>query len=56
MKVVAGLPLYGRSFKMEDPDCTGPDCHFSGPESGATKGKCTDMYVYSHLFEIPSYR
>jgi chitinase len=44
-KVVAGLPLYGRSFKMKDPNCTGPDCHFTGPESGATKGICTNTYV-----------
>ncbi|KAJ5901127.1 glycoside hydrolase [Penicillium tannophilum] len=51
-KVVAGLPLYGRSFKMEDLDCTGPECHFTGPESGATKGTCTDTAGYISNYEI----
>lgn len=41
-QVIAGLPLYGRSFKMAEAGCTGPDCHFTGPASGAIKGECTD--------------
>jgi hypothetical protein len=41
-QVVAGLALYGRSFEMENTSCTGPECHFTGPLSGATKGACTD--------------
>lgn len=41
-QVIMGLPLYGRSFKLAEAGCTGPDCHFTGPLSGATPGVCTD--------------
>lgn len=41
-KIVPGLALYGRSFEMTDPSCKGPECTFTGKESGATKGSCTD--------------
>lgn len=40
-KIVVGLALYGRSFEMVDPNCTGPECHFTGPLSGAEAGPCT---------------
>jgi GH18 family chitinase len=46
IKVVPGLALYGRSFEMTDPSCQGPECTFTGKESGATKGACTDTYVF----------
>jgi GH18 family chitinase len=45
VKIVPGLALYGRSFEMTDPSCKGPECTFTGKESGATKGVCTDTYV-----------
>lgn len=45
IKIVPGLALYGRSFEMADPDCKGPECRFTGKESGATKGSCTDTCV-----------
>jgi chitinase len=41
-QVIMGLPLYGRSFKLAEAGCTGPDCHLTGPLSGATPGICTD--------------
>lgn len=44
-KIVPGLALYGRSFQMSDSSCKGPECTFTGKESGATKGSCTDTYV-----------
>ena len=51
-KVVPGLALYGRSFQMTDKDCKDPECTFTGEESGATKGVCTDTYVFLCLLEI----
>ncbi|GLI79232.1 glucan endo-1,3-alpha-glucosidase agn1 [Penicillium ochrochloron] len=47
-----GLPLYGRSFKLVEAGCTGPDCHFTGPLSGATPGICTDTAGYISNYEI----
>ena len=38
-KVVLGTGFYGRSFTLEDPDCSTPGCQFSG---AAHKGDCTD--------------
>ncbi|KAM3064854.1 hypothetical protein ACMFMF_011694 [Clarireedia jacksonii] len=40
-KLVAGISSYGRSFKMTEAGCSGPDCTFTGPDSGATPGICT---------------
>lgn len=40
-KVVVGITSYGRSFKMTTAGCTGVDCKFMGPASGAAKGRCT---------------
>lgn len=42
-KVVVGVTSYARSFEMEDPSCTGPNCLFTGPASGATPGQCTNV-------------
>jgi hypothetical protein len=46
-KVAVGLSLYGRSFKMADKDCYGPQCHFTGSftVSNARPGRCTKTYV-----------
>ncbi|KAI9371712.1 hypothetical protein BJX61DRAFT_12353 [Aspergillus egyptiacus] len=54
IKVVPGLALYGRSFEMTDPSCKGPECTFTGEESGATKGACTDTAGYLSNIEIES--
>ncbi|KAL5045986.1 hypothetical protein BDW71DRAFT_207965 [Aspergillus fruticulosus] len=51
-KVVPGIAGYGRSFKMNDPGCKGPECTFSGPDSGATPGECTDTAGYLSYYEI----
>lgn len=40
-KIVVGVSSYGRSFEMTQPGCTDPTCTFSGPDSGARPGKCT---------------
>ena len=53
--VVVGVASYGRSFEMVDPSCTGPNCHFTGPESGASKGRCSETAGYisnAELYEI----
>ncbi|KAK2788072.1 hypothetical protein FQN52_006909 [Onygenales sp. PD_12] len=54
-KVVVGVSSYGRSFKMENKDCTGAMCTFVGPESAATKGRCTETAGYisdAEIYEI----
>ncbi|KAJ5280182.1 class V chitinase [Penicillium angulare] len=51
-KIVAGIASYGRSFGMEDPKCHGPECKFTGPESGAMAGRCTDTKGYISNAEI----
>lgn len=51
-KVLVGVSSYGRSFRMTNPGCTGPMCTFTGPESGATKGQCTDTAGYISNAEI----
>ncbi|KAJ0150953.1 Uncharacterized protein HZ326_6558 [Fusarium oxysporum f. sp. albedinis] len=48
-KLVVGVSSYGRSFKMSSARCKGPMCTFTGPESGAAKGKCTDTAGYIGL-------
>ena len=51
-KLLVGMPLYGRSFKMTSPGCYGPQCTFTGPESGATPGRCTGQAGYISNFEL----
>jgi chitinase len=48
-KVIVGVLSYGRSFRMADKICTGPDCLFTGSykESEAEPGQCTDTAGYS---------
>ncbi|QPH06483.1 hypothetical protein C2857_004988 [Epichloe festucae Fl1] len=47
-KIIVGVSSYGRSFRMESPGCTGPDCRYLGTrqESKAKKGRCTDTAGY----------
>lgn len=51
-KIIAGVSSYGRSFEMKDKNCSGPDCTYTGPESGATPGKCTRTGGYISDAEI----
>src|ERR1700761_2833239 len=40
-QIAVGVASYGRSFQMVNPSCTGPECLFTGPLSGAQPGPCT---------------
>jgi GH18 family chitinase len=53
-KVIVGITSYGRSFKMAEPGCWGPDCLYSGDRmnSNAAKGKCTGTGGYIADAEI----
>ncbi|KAF6802835.1 Killer toxin subunits alpha/beta 6 [Colletotrichum sojae] len=53
-KVLVGVATYGRSFKIAESTCYGPDCTFEGTsdESPAAKGECTDTGGYLSLAEI----
>jgi chitinase len=51
-KIVIGMARYGRSFEMAVAGCTGPQCLFTGPESGAAPGPCTNTSGYISNYEI----
>ncbi|KAH9206017.1 glycoside hydrolase superfamily [Leptodontidium sp. 2 PMI_412] len=51
-KVIVGIALYKRSFKMTTPGCYGQDCTYTSKESGATPGRCTGIADYISNFEI----
>lgn len=53
-KIVVGVTSYGRSFKMANAGCWGPDCLFTGDRSNsdAKKGKCTGTAGYVADAEI----
>ncbi|CAF3623624.1 unnamed protein product, partial [Fusarium graminearum] len=53
-KVIVGIASYGRSFRMADKSCTGPDCLFTGSfeESEAEPGQCTGTGGYISNAEI----
>lgn len=51
-KIVVGVSSYGRSFRMLEAGCTGPMCRFTGPTSGATRGRCTNEAGYVSNAEI----
>lgn len=53
-KVVVGVTSYGRSFKMANPNCKGPNCKFTGSYtvSKAAKGRCTNTAGYISNAEI----
>ncbi|KAF3024875.1 hypothetical protein E8E14_011938 [Neopestalotiopsis sp. 37M] len=52
--IAVGVSSYGRSFRMSDSSCTGPDCTFTGPDSGAEAGICTNTSGYISNMEIQS--
>lgn len=41
IKIAVGLESYAHSYKMVNPSCTGPECPFTGPQSGVTPGMLT---------------
>ncbi|KAL0943521.1 chitinase [Colletotrichum truncatum] len=53
-KLLIGVTSYGRSFQMSDPNCSGPQCTFTGDhkESFAMKGWCTGTAGYISDAEI----
>ncbi|KAJ5712456.1 glycoside hydrolase [Penicillium malachiteum] len=51
-KLMVGVASYGRSFEMTTANCTGPDCFYTGPDSGATPGRCTATAGYISNAEI----
>jgi chitinase len=51
-KIVVGVTSYGRSFQMTQSGCTGPMCSYTGPDSGATPGRCTLTAGYLAQAEI----
>ncbi|THC87759.1 hypothetical protein EYZ11_012794 [Aspergillus tanneri] len=53
-KVIVGVTSYGRSFKMAEAGCYGPNCLFTGDRlnSNAKKGKCTGTVGYIADAEI----
>ncbi|RAO73094.1 uncharacterized protein BHQ10_009106 [Talaromyces amestolkiae] len=53
-KVVIGLANYARSFQMTEAGCYTPDCTFTGPDSGAVPGNCTQTAGYISNAELLS--
>ncbi|KAH0426127.1 glycosylhydrolase family 18-6 [Colletotrichum camelliae] len=53
-KVIVGVTSYGRSFKMAQSGCWGPNCKFTGDRinSNAAKGVCTNTAGYLADAEI----
>lgn len=45
-KIVVGIGNYGRPFQQVDPSCDKETCMFTGPLSGATPGRCTNIPSY----------
>ncbi|KAL7946919.1 class V chitinase Chi100 [Trichoderma barbatum] len=50
--VAVGVSSYGRSFKMSTPGCWGSQCTYTGPNSGAYPGPCTNTSGYMSNYEI----
>jgi chitinase len=50
--VALGVASYARSFQMTEAGCYGPDCFFTGPDSGATPGVCTNTAGYISNAEL----
>ncbi|KAH7320966.1 putative glycosyl hydrolase, family 18 [Stachybotrys elegans] len=53
-KIVVGVSSYGRSFKMAQAGCDGPNCKYTGSSraSNALKGRCTNTAGYISNAEI----
>ncbi|KAJ5097120.1 hypothetical protein N7456_007841 [Penicillium angulare] len=53
-QVVVGVSSYGRSFEMTTEGCWTDMCTYTGPDSGATPGQCTQTAGYIADAEIDS--
>ncbi|KAI1110893.1 hypothetical protein F5Y14DRAFT_454617 [Nemania sp. NC0429] len=53
-QIIFGVPTYGRSFRMADKSCTGPNCLFTGAYavSDAEPGPCTQISGYISNAEL----
>lgn len=51
-KIVVGVSSYARSFKMTTAGCWTPECTYTGPDSGALAGICTDTAGILANYEI----
>jgi chitinase len=50
--IAVGVSSYGRSFRMTTPGCWTEQCTFTGPDSGAYPGPCTNTAGYISDYEI----
>lgn len=50
--IAVGVSSYGRSFQMETAGCCTEQCTYSGPDSGAYPGQCTNTAGYISNYEI----
>ncbi|KAI7973519.1 hypothetical protein EIK77_004125 [Talaromyces pinophilus] len=50
--IAVGVTSYGRSFQMTTPGCYSEMCTYTGPESGALPGPCTNTAGYLGNGEI----
>ncbi|KAL5040862.1 hypothetical protein BDW71DRAFT_201835 [Aspergillus fruticulosus] len=53
-QLVVGVASYGRAFKMTTAGCWTEMCTYSGPDSGALAGECTETAGYLANAEIES--
>lgn len=51
-RILVGQPLYGRSFQMTEAGCYTDECTYTGPNSGALPGACTETPGYIGNWEI----
>ncbi|KAJ8121082.1 hypothetical protein ONZ43_g2378 [Nemania bipapillata] len=50
--IAVGVSSYGRSFQMTTPGCWTEQCTYTGPDSGAFPGECTETAGYLANYEI----
>lgn len=50
--IAIGVSSYGRSFEMTAAGCWSEECTYTGPESGAVAGPCTNTSGYIADYEI----
>ncbi|KAF3063036.1 hypothetical protein CFAM422_010321 [Trichoderma lentiforme] len=50
--IAVGVSSYGRSFQMSAPGCWTSQCTYTGPDSGAYPGTCTNTAGYLANYEI----
>lgn len=50
--IVVGVTSYARSFEMTESGCWTEECTFTGPDSGAIAGACTQTAGYLAQYEV----